>query len=613
MSKEQQGVEVIRKALKTMPDSPGVYRMVNADGAVLYVGKAKSLPKRVQSYTHIERLPYRLQRMVFGTASMDITVTDTEAEALLLEANLIKSLKPRYNILLKDDKSFPFIYVDTSHPYPRITKHRGAKKGKGKYFGPFASVGDLNQTITYLQRIFLLRPCSDSMFSSRERPCLEYQIKRCSGPCVGKISDTDYAHLLRDAMDFLSGKSRALQQRLTADMEAASAAMEYEQAALYRDRIKALTSIQLKQHVSFDSIKNADVIGVYQEHDRCAIQVFFFRGGQHYGNTCFFPDRTESMTAGDILTAFIGQFYHNKMPPPYLLVSHTPSHLSSLEEALSSIAEANVHISRPRRGDKYKAVQKACDNAKEALARKLAELAHNTSLLQEVAAFAGVEGDITRIEVYDNSHTQGDSAIGGMVVLGPDGFMKPHYRKFTIKSRLTPGDDYAMMREVLTRRFKRLRMEHPDYETGVWPDVILIDGGKGHLSTVQEVFDELGVTGVQIICISKGPARKVGDEFYHRPGKAAVQLPASRPLAHYFQQARDEAHRYAIGSHRKKRGGASSVSALDEIPGIGATRKRALLSHFGSVKALAGAKVDDLVQVPGINHTMAKQILNWLR
>jgi excinuclease ABC subunit C len=607
------GLTLIKNTLPTLPQSPGVYRMVDAKGKVLYVGKAKNLAKRVPAYTHLEKLPYRLQRMVSHTASMEIVTTTTEAEALLLEANLIKSLKPRYNILLKDDKSFPYILVSTDHEFPQVMKHRGARSGKGHYFGPFASAGDVNKAITQLQRIFLLRPCADSVFSHRTRPCLEYQIKRCSAPCVGKISKEDYAGLVAQALDFLSGKSRHVQEQLVKAMEEASNAMAFEQAAIYRDRIAALTQIQATQHVNVASVKDADILGLYRQGEQVCIQVFFYRGGQHFGNKSYFPSQVEEESDAEILEAFLTQFYQTNLPPRQVVVSLALENHAVLEEALSSMAENTVTLIHPKTGDKASIVEKAVENAKEALERHVAEQIAQAEVLEALRVFCALEQPIARVEVYDNSHMMGDYPVGAMVVAGKEGLMHRAYRRFTIKSKLTPGDDYAMMREVITRRFARLQKEDPEHTQGIWPDVIVIDGGASHLKVVCEVLEGLGLSQQKVISISKGPERKVGEEYFHIPGKTPFTLPKNDPLARYLQTIRDEAHRYAIGSHRKQRAKSIEKSALDAIPGIGTKRKKALLTHFGSAKGVQDASVEDLMKVEGISKEMAEGVWNYFR
>lgn len=606
----QAGIDVISAVVQTLPPSPGVYRMLDINQNPLYVGKAKNLINRVKSYTKPDSLSYRIQRMISQTASMEIITTETEAEALLLEANLIKKLKPRYNILLRDDKTFPYILVNTEHDYPRISKHRGARTHKGTYFGPFASAYDVNQTIIHLQKIFLLRPCTDSQFASRTRPCLEYQIKRCSAPCVNKISPQAYDELVQEALAFLSGKSKHIQQKLTTLMEEASQAMDYELAANYRDRIRALTAIQAKQHINIDAMKDADVIGIHQENNYSCVEVFFFRGGQHFGNRAYFPKHTEEATSSDILESFIGQFYQTHQPPAHIITSHTLPHAHTLEQALQSMSNTTIHIHTPKRGDKKKVIDRACSNAKEALLRHLTETTSHNHRMQQLGELLAINTPLHRIEVYDNSHNQGTFPVGAMIVLGMEGFNKPAYRRFTIKSNPNPGDDYAMMREVFTRRFTRLLKEYPTYEPEHWPDLLIVDGGQGHLTTVQEILQEFNLS-IPLLCISKGPERKVGAEQFHMPDKESFTLPPDNPIAHFIQHARDEAHRYAIGSHRNKRSKSVNISSLDDIPGIGAKRKKALLTHFGSVKSIAAAGIEDLMQAEGISKAMAQMLYDY--
>lgn len=599
------GITIIKHFVSTLTSSPGVYRMLDSNDKPLYVGKAKNLAKRVASYTHISKLSYRIQRMVSQTASMEVITTETEAEALLLESNLIKRLKPRYNILLRDDKSFPMILVNTEHDFPRIAKHRGVRTHNGKYFGPFASAYDVNETIIYLQKIFLLRPCTDSQFAGRTRPCLEYQIKRCSAPCVNKTSKDEYQELVEEALAFLSGKSHNVQEKLVMLMNNASNEMDYEKAGTYRDRISALTAIQAKQHINVSSMKDADVIGIYQDQSHCCIEVFFFRGGQHFGNKAYFPKHTEDASPADIIESFIGQFYQTHLPPNHIITSHTLPQKTTLEQALSQLANTAIHIHTPQMGEKKKVVDHACQNAKEALSRHLSNIASHSQLLEKLANTLGITKNIHRIEVYDNSHIQGDFPVGGMVVLNKNGFHKSAYRRYNIKSKLTPGDDYAMMKEVFTRRLTRLLKEHPTYEKEQWPDLLIVDGGLGHLSTVSAILKEFNLS-IPLLCISKGPERKVGNEQFHMVGKESFTLPSDNPVAHYIQQARDEAHRHAIGSHRKKRAKSITSSALDDITGIGAKRKKSLLTHFGSVKSIAKAGIDDLMQADGISKHVAQ-------
>jgi len=605
------GATVIENYLRTMPQAPGVYRMLNKAGEVLYVGKAKNLKKRVVAYTRSQGLSLRIQRMVGETVSMEIVTTHTEVEALLLEANLIKRLWPRYNILLKDDKSFPYILITGDHDWPQIVKHRGARNRKGEYFGPFASAGAVNQTLSQLQRAFLLRSCSDSIFSSRSRPCLLYQIKRCSAPCVERISHADYDALVAQARDFLSGQSQTVQRNLVSQMEQASEDMAYEQAALFRDRIRALSRIQARQDINPHDIPEADVVALHQAGGQACIQVFFFRSGCNFGNRSFFPSGTQDQTPEEVLAAFLGQFYEDKVPPREVLLSHplSPEDEPLMAEALAIKAGRKVILAAPKRGDRKKLMEHAYDNAREALGRRMAESSAQHKLLEGVAEQFGLDRPPERVEVYDNSHIQGSHAVGGMIVAGPEGFMKNEYRQFNIKStELTPGDDFGMMREVLTRRFRRAQKEDPDRERGAWPDLVLIDGGLGQLGVAREVLAELGIDDVTLVGISKGPDRNAGRERFHIGERPAFSLPPNDPVLYFLQRLRDEAHRFAIGTHRARRSKALGASPLDEIAGIGARRKKALLNHFGSARGVGEAGLTDLEAVDGISATMAKKI-----
>lgn len=603
------GIGVIKSYLKTLESTPGVYRMLNEKGDVLYVGKAKSLKRRVTSYTTPQRLTIRIQRMVSQTRSMEFITTHTEAEALLLESNLIKKLKPRYNILLRDDKSFPMILVTGDHDYPQVLKHRGAKNRKGQYFGPFASVWAVNETLNTLQRAFLLRPCSDSVFAGRTRPCLQYQIKRCSAPCVGRISVAEYGRLVDQARRFLQGESIALKDELAERMAQASENLEFEEAAMYRDRISAMTRIQQRQDINLPGLEEADVIAGFQEGGQTCIQVFFFRAGANFGNRAYYPAHGSKEQLPEIIEAFMGQFYADKMPPKQILVSHDlPGH-AILEEALGVRAERKVSILCPKRGDKTKLIAHAQNNAREALGRRMAQSASQRKLLQQLQTVMRMENMPERVEVYDNSHTQGTNSVGAMIVAGPEGFMKNAYRKFNIKSA-QGDDDYAMMQEVLTRRFSRAIKEDPDKEKGQWPDLVIIDGGKGQLNVAVGVFEELGIDDVTLAGISKGPDRNAGYDKIVIPGKEPFQLEHSDPVNHFIQRLRDEAHRFAIGTHRAKRGKSTQKSVLDDITGIGAKRKKALLHHFGSAKAVAQAGLADLEAVDGINKATAQTIYN---
>ncbi len=606
------GFKVIQKYLNTLDNSPGVYRMLDARGEVLYVGKARNLKKRVSNYARLTGHTARIGRMISATAQMMFLTTQTETEALLLEQNLIKQLKPRYNVLLRDDKSFPNIVVTTHHDYPQAQKHRGSKKGQGMYFGPFASAGSVNRTLHHLQKVFLLRNCSDSIFSSRTRPCLQYQIKRCSAPCVGKISREEYAETVQDAIRFLSGKSTAIQAGLAKQMAEASEAMEYEKAGSLRDRISALTAVQTSQGINPQGVSEADIIGLSQEGGQACVQVFFIRANQNWGNRAYYPRTGAGAEPAEILEAFIGQFYGNKTPPRLLLLSHEIENADLLEEALTTQLGRKVELLVPRRGEKRVLVEGAERNAREALARKMSETATQTKLLEGLAAAFGLEKTPERIEVFDNSHISGTNAVGGMVVAGPEGWMKSSYRKFNIKNtELTPGDDFGMMREVLDRRFRRLLKEDPERKTDMWPDLLLIDGGAGQVSATVTALDALGVEGVAIVGIAKGEDRDAGKEEFHRPGKRPFSLPHRDPVLYFVQRLRDEAHRFAIGAHRTKRAKAVGATPLDDVPGVGAMRKRALLAHFGSAKAATRAGLADLKAVEGISDAMAESIYGF--
>lgn len=611
------GVSVIEEYLATLPGSPGVYRMQDAKGDALYVGKARSLKKRVVAYTRPVRLPVRLQRMIALTVSMEFITTHTEAEALLLEANLIKKLKPRYNVLLRDDKSFPYILIAGEHDYARVVKHRGARVKPGRYFGPFASAGAVNRTITTLQRAFLLRNCSDHIFATRTRPCLQYQIKRCSAPCVDKVPQADYAALVDQAHDFLSGRSRQIQEMLAERMQEASEELDFERAAQVRDRIRALAQVQAHQDINVSGIEDADVIAAFQDGGQCCVQVFFFRGGRNYGNRAYFPSHDRDADEDEVLAAFLGQFYERSLAPKLVLLSHTLKEQSLISEALTLRAGHRVRLAVPSRGARRNLIEHARTNARDALGRRIAESASQRKLLNGLAEKLGLEAPPDRIEVYDNSHIQGEHAVGGMIVSGPDGFIKNAYRKFNIRSEQAVksrsdssrgGDDYEMMREVLTRRFSRALKEDPDRGGGQWPDLVILDGGKGQLSVAESVFADLGVDDVGLLAVSKGPDRNAGREQFHMPGRQSFILPPRDPVLHYLQRLRDEAHRFAIGSHRVRRKKAISVSPLGEIAGIGAKRKKALLMHFGSAKAISEAGLADLEAVEGISKTVAEKI-----
>ncbi len=610
------GLETLRKAVAIMPGSPGVYRMLNAAGDPLYVGKAKNLKKRVTSYTNVGALSHRLQRMVAGTASVEVVTTKSEVEALLLESNLIKRLKPYYNIVLRDDKSFPYILITGGHDYPRITKYRGAKSAEGEYFGPFASAGAVNQTVNALHRAFPLRSCSDSIFASRTRPCLQHQIKRCVAPCVGRVSADDYATLVDEARDFLSGRSRNIHARLTERMTAASEALEFETAAAYRDRIRALAHIQARQGINLHSLKDADVIAVHQSGGQSCVQIFFFRSGQNYGNRAYYPRHQKDAAAADVLFAFIGQFYSNRAAPPLLLVNHELADRALVEKALALKAERRVHIHRPSRGDKARMIIDAERNAREALARRFSESAAQRKLLEGLADKLELESVPERIEVYDNSHISGTDAIGAMIAAGPEGFIKKGYRKFNIKSDaipvaeggITAGDDYGMMREVLSRRFSRLLKEDPERAQGAWPDLVVIDGGAGQLSAALEIFAELGVSDVALVAVAKGPDRDAGLERIFLPDRAPISLERRDPVLYFIQRLRDEAHRFAIGTHRARRAKNTTRSRLDGIQGVGPGRKKALLHYFGSSRGVSQAGLADLEQVHGISKALAQSI-----
>ncbi|OKH87787.1 excinuclease ABC subunit C [Thalassospira sp. TSL5-1] len=606
--KAGRGVTAIKHALKTMPGSPGVYRMIDEKDRVLYVGKAKNLKKRVTSYTHISRLAIRIARMVAQTVRMEIITTHTEAEALLLESNLIKKLKPRYNILLRDDKSFPYILITEDHGYPRIVKHRGARAKDGSCFGPFASAWAVNNTINHLQRAFLLRSCTDAVFANRSRPCLLYQIKRCSGPCVDRISKPEYDGLVDICRDFLSGRSKAILKQLEASMLDASEQMEFEKAAMYRDRIRALSQIQSHQDINLEGLEEADVIALHHEGGQSCVQVFFFRSGSNYGNRSYFPRHEQSAEIPEILSAFVGQFYANKPAPRQVLLSHEIEGQKLVEEALCINNGHKVELLVPQRGGKRKLVDHALTNAREALGRRMAESASQRKLLDGLADKLDLDSPPERIEVYDNSHIQGTNMVGGMIVAGPEGFMKNAYRKFNIKGDIAPGDDFAMMREVLTRRFARAQKEDPDRENGTWPDLCLIDGGLGQLGVARQVLEDLGIEDVMLVGVAKGVDRNAGKEVLHIPGKPPVRLDQKDPILYFIQRLRDEAHRWAIGTHRAKRSKQIGKSVLDAVPGIGGARKKALLHHFGSARGVADAGLADLEAVDGISAAIAKKI-----
>ncbi|MET7247840.1 excinuclease ABC subunit UvrC [Methylobacterium sp. EM32] len=634
----QAGTAVIRRFWTTLPTSPGVYRMFDAKGDVLYVGKAKNLKNRVGSYARGQAHTNRIARMIAETASMEFVTTATETEALLLEANLIKQLKPRFNVLMRDDKSLPYILLTADSDAPQLVKHRGARRRAGHYYGPFASVWAVNRTVNALQRAFLLRSCSDSYFENRTRPCLLYQIKRCSGPCTKEISVEDYAGLAAEARGFLSGKSNAVKERMAAEMQAASDAWEFEKAARYRDRIAALAAIQGVQGVNTQGIEEADVFALDEQAGQFCIEVFFFRNWQNWGNRAYFPKADRSMSPAEVLASFLAQFYDDKPAPRLVLTSHEIEDAELLAAALSTRAENRVEIHAPKRAERKNLVDYAARNAREALARRLADTASQGKLLAALGTSFNLASAPRRIEVYDNSHIMGTNAVGAMIVAGPTGFMKTHYRTFTIKSEeVKPGDDYGMMREVLQRRFARLVKEHPRTKAEAaiaaaeggpaepepapdpadadvfpaWPDLVLIDGGRGQLEAARKALDEVGVTDVPLVGIAKGRDRDAGRETFFVPGQAPFRLPPRDPTLYFVQRLRDEAHRFAIGAHRAKRKREMVKNPLDEIPGVGPTRKRALLHHFGTVKAIERAALEDLAKAPGVNAATARAVYDF--
>jgi excinuclease ABC subunit C len=608
------GVAAIREVLKTLPRNPGVYRMQDARGDVLYVGKARALRNRVTNYTQVAKLPKRLQRMIAQTRSMTIVTTRTEAEALLLEAQLIKRFRPAYNVLLRDDKSFPFIMLREDHEFPRIQKHRGARRvKKAHYYGPFASAGSVTRTLNALQKLFLLRSCSDSFFENRSRPCLLFQIKRCSAPCVGRIGEDAYGELVDDAKAFLAGKSTNVQGRLSGLMAQAAEKQDFELAAVYRDRLRALTYIQGSQTVHAEGLGDADVFALACKAGTVSVQAFFIRGGQNWGHRAFFPAHTNDVPEAEVLSSFLVQFYEDMPPPKRILVDRAMGDRELLEQALSERAERKVVIEQPVRGARRRLMDQARRNAEEALDRRMAETTTQGKILRELAEVFDLADVPKRIEVYDNSHIMGTNATGAMVVAGPEGFRKNNYRKFNIKRAETqPGDDFAMMREVLERRFARLEKEDPDRQSGEWPDLVLIDGGKGQLSAVCEVMEDMGVHDVPVVGVAKGPHHgREGREVFHLPGGREITLPPNSALLFYLQRLRDEAHRFAIGTHRAKRAKSLTTSTLDEVPGIGPNRKRALLMHFGTARAVKGAALEDLEKAPGISQAMARQLYDY--
>lgn len=605
------GVATIREVVATLKPKPGVYRMLDARGDVLYVGKARVLRNRVANYTQVERLPIRLQRMVAQTRAMTIVTTNSEAEALLLEAQLIKRFRPPYNVLLRDDKSFPFILLRADHDFPRIMKHRGARKAKGNYYGPFASAGSVNTTINALQKLFLLRSCTDSFFARRERPCLLYQIKRCSAPCVNRISAADYAELVGEAKDFLGGRSSAVQKKIEAQMAEAAEALDFERAAMLRDRLRAATFIQGSQAVNAEGVGNADVFAIACRNGQFGIQAFFIRGGQNWGHRAFFPSHTDGLDEAEVLSAFLAQFYEEVPPPRLVLVDRALPEAALLAEALSGPAGGKVEISVPQRGDRRRLLEQAVRNAAEALERRQSESGAKARIWREMTEFFEL-GDLPqRVEIYDNSHVQGAHALGAMVVAGPDGFIKGQYRKWNIKAAQS-NDDYAMMREVFQRRFARVQEEDPDRDGGMWPDLVLIDGGKGQMSAARDTLEEMGIEDVVLIAIAKGPHHgRDGREVFHFADGREKTLPVNSPLLFHLQRLRDEVHRFAIGAHREKRSRAIQASPLDEIPGIGPARKRALLLHFGTASKVRAASLEDLQRAPGVSAAVAQTIYDF--
>jgi excinuclease ABC subunit C len=630
------GRAVILNHARLAPSSPGVYRMIDANGDVLYVGKAKNIRKRIIAYARPTGYDPRIERMIAATAALEFVSTATETEALLLEANLIKRLRPRFNVLLRDDKSFPYILITADHWAPQILKHRGARTRQGNYYGPFASVWAVNRTITALQRAFLLRSCSDSFFESRTRPCLLYQIKRCSGPCTREIDFAEYGKLVREANAFLSGKSQAVKDALAAEMEKASVALEFESAAIYRDRLAALSAVQSHQGINPRGVEEADVFAVHQAGGFSCVEVFFFRTGQNWGNRAYFPKADRSLAAGEVLGAFLAQFYDDKPCPRCIFISHEIEERALLAEALSTKSGHKVEVNVPQRGEKKDLVDHALANAREALARKLAESSSQRRLLELLAEVFALPRPPRRIEVYDNSHIQGSNAVGAMIVAGAEGFQKNQYRKFNIRAAdLVPGDDFGMMREVLSRRFKRLMNEAPrpmpgasspgaqagepidiaggpDGETASpWPDLVVIDGGRGQLSAAQETLTALGIIDVPLVAVAKGPDRDAGMETFFLPGRDPFKLKPRDPVLYFIERLRDEAHRFAVGSHRIRRRRDIREAGLQEIPGIGPTRKRALLHHFGTLKAIERAAPADLAKVPGISAETARKIYDF--
>ena len=607
------GMRIIADFVHTLPRKPGVYRMIAADGEVLYVGKAKSLRSRVGSYTQPTRLATRLIRMVSATRTMEFSVTGSEAEALLLENNLIKRFRPRFNVLLRDDKSFPYIVIRRDTDWPQLAKHRGTREPGNEYFGPFASATAVNRTLYALQRAFPLRSCSDGVFSTRTRPCLQYQIKRCTAPCVGRIDKPQYEAIVEDVRGFLGGRNREIQQTLSQRMEQASANLEFESAAILRDRIRALAQITSHQSISLPSIDEADIFAAHAEGGQVCVQVFFLRAGQNLGNRAYFPSHGKELDEGQVLEAFMGQFYEARQAPKLILTSHDVPERELMESALALSAGHKVEIRQPKRGDQKDALDQAVNNAREALGRRMAERGTQRTLLEGVARVFGLDAPPDRIEIYDNSHIQGTAAIGAMVVAGPEGFNKNAYRKFNIKTEGAAGDDFAMMREVMSRRFGRALKENPERDDEHWPDLLLIDGGQGQLEAVRGVMSELGLEDIALVGIAKGPDRDAGRERFFMVGKPPFSLEPRDPVLYFLQRLRDEAHRFAIGTHRTRRAADLTRSTLDEVPGIGAGRKRALLNHFGSARAVSGATLEDIKSVPGISSALAQKIHDHFR
>ncbi len=608
------GHDCIKGYLRTLDTSPGVYRMLDAQARVLYVGKARNLSARVANYARPGPHSGRIARMIRETASMMFLTTRTETEALLLEQNLIKQLKPRYNVLLRDDKSFPNILVSKTHAFPQIKKHRGAKSEKGDYYGPFASAGAVNRTLNQLQKVFLLRTCTDAVFESRTRPCLLHQIKRCSAPCTGLISEVDYRRTVNDAAQFLQGRTTHIQEALAEQMNAAAEAMEYERAAAMRDRIKALTQVQTAQGINPRGVSNADIVALHIDGGQACVQVFFIRANQNWGNHDYYPRISGDEDASEVMQAFVGQFYSDRDPPPQLILSHGLDDTDLMAEALAGKIGRRVEILVPQRGEKAELVSGAARNARESLARRMSETATQGKLLRGLAEAFDLDAPPKRIEVYDNSHIMGTDAVGAMIVAGPDGFEKGQYRKFNIKgTEITPGDDFGMMKEVLMRRFTRLLKEDPGRASTSWPDLLLIDGGAGQVSAVRQIMEQMGVGDVPMVGVAKGIDRDAGKEEFHRTGQRPMALRHNDPVLYFVQRLRDEAHRFAIGTHRAKRAKHIGATPLDEVAGVGAARKRALLAHFGSAKAVARANLADLTAVEGISENMARTIYDFFQ